>query len=103
MGQKLTLKNGAEVEVVPTSSELDACTGCGLEVHVPKAAPGQEYELPQPGELSLCLGCGTISIFQEDLKLRPATDAELEDILKRKGPRDQTGAAAFVQLERRRG
>jgi hypothetical protein len=33
---------------------------------------------PKPGDISLCMACGAISIFTDDLHMRPPTTEELE-------------------------
>jgi hypothetical protein len=36
---------------------------------------------PQDGSISLCLACGALSIFQEDLTLRKPTSEEIGEIM----------------------
>jgi hypothetical protein len=95
---KLTLKDGTEVEVLPQTAEMDACTGCELPVPVP--APGPDA--PIEGQTSLCMACGTVNIFGPELRLREATDEELDQVVDEHGTDGPLGAAAYVQLERRR-
>lgn len=35
---------------------------------------------PEPGAISLCLYCGAVAYFGDDLALRPPTEAELEQL-----------------------
>lgn len=103
MSKELTLKNGMRVKVVQGSEEMDACTGCGLPVPVPKQAPNIDPTmLPKEGQPSACMVCGTVNIFGFDLRLREATDEELDQIVDEHGVNSCTGAAAYVQRERRR-
>lgn len=54
------------------------CPGCGHEVD--RAGGMQDAEPPTPGAISICISCGYLSIFTEDLALRPPTEAELAEI-----------------------
>jgi len=49
---------------------------CG---QVSDTASGREAT-PEPGHLSLCINCGILTIFAEDMSQRPPTAEELEDI-----------------------
>jgi hypothetical protein len=43
---------------------------------------GEDEGAPQPGAVSLCLYCGAVAIFGEELALRSPTKEELEDMEK---------------------
>jgi NAD-dependent SIR2 family protein deacetylase len=36
---------------------------------------------PQPGAISVCISCGAVMIFGEDLKVREFTDSEVSELL----------------------
>ena len=55
-----------------------ACLDCGYAVD---AAAGMTTDnRPDPGDISICLMCGHIMAFADDLTFRPLTDAEMIDI-----------------------
>lgn len=37
---------------------------------------------PEPGSITICIQCGTISVFEQDLSLRNATEKDLLEIKK---------------------
>lgn len=55
----------------------DKCPGCGYEVDTHTSA-NDPSETPSPNDISICLGCGTFNKFNEDLKLVPFTEEDLE-------------------------
>lgn len=55
------------------------CAGCGAP-HDASLAPDGEY-IPQPGDSSLCVYCGTVAVYGDDLRLRRPTPVELSEIL----------------------
>jgi hypothetical protein len=75
MMKRRALKLARDAEVPETS-----CANCGKRLDrasgvVDKHA--RNFKRPQAGDLSLCIGCGHVSVFDEDLRLRPPTDAEI--------------------------
>jgi hypothetical protein len=46
--------------------KLDAATGVG------------HHDAPEPGNLSLCINCGAVTIYAEDLTLRGMTREEMD-------------------------
>lgn len=54
------------------------CTACGYSVDL---ATGVTTEgMPEPGAWSICLRCGHLMAFDDDLQLRNLTDAEAYDV-----------------------
>lgn len=54
------------------------CLVCGCEIC---AATGLNPDIkPKPGSLSVCVDCGAVSAFADDLSLRPLTDSEAAQI-----------------------
>jgi hypothetical protein len=53
---------------------LDAASGFG-------ETEGQE---PHPGSISLCLYCGAVAVFEDDLRMRPPWRMELDELEKDK-------------------
>ncbi len=39
--------------------------------------------MPRPGDLSICQSCGTVLVFDQKLRLRAITPAQLEQLPKR--------------------
>lgn len=63
------------------SVELDKCNcpWCG-QLHDAATHSGSTVEVPEPGNLSLCVHCGGVAVFTGDLKLRRPTKAEQREI-----------------------
>jgi hypothetical protein len=60
-------------------SRPDNCPACGRPATAAtSAAPGEHT--PEPGSVSLCFGCGSVSLFDENLRLRPLTEAEAAEL-----------------------
>lgn len=58
---------------VPTS----ACGRCG---QVLDHATGPDHDaIPEPGDITLCIRCGTVHRFGPDMELIPLTREELDD------------------------
>lgn len=57
---------------------MSACLGCGKRMD---GATGVDYRGgPQPGHITVCIGCGHVMAFDEDMHLRRLTDAEMIEI-----------------------
>ena len=44
----------------------------------------EEFAKPEAGAVSLCMYCGTVAIFEHDMRLRKPTEKELDDLGKDK-------------------
>lgn len=60
---------------------LTVCWHCDRPLDA-ASPPGEDEGKPVPGAVSLCMYCGAVAIFAEELALRPATKEELEDMEK---------------------
>jgi len=89
--------DGHTIEALEPSGEMDACPYCGLPVPIPMPGP----KAPQAGQLSLCTACGGVSFFEEDMRLREATDEELQEVFEEFGADHMIGAGALATLTRR--
>lgn len=63
-----------------TTTELkeDHCPFCDYKVTAATEALGDHR--PSSGDFSICLNCGAIAVFQDDLKLRRPTEKEAREI-----------------------
>ena len=56
-----------------------ACLGCGTVLDR-AMQPADLRRRPKPGSLSICIDCGHIAVFAEDMGLRALTDAEMVEL-----------------------
>lgn len=57
----------------------DNCLGCGKLVDAATSFADPAAK-PSPGDITICLDCGHVMAFADDLKLRSLTDQELIEI-----------------------
>jgi hypothetical protein len=63
-----------------TRTKLNACPHCGKTIDSASTPDrGSDYK-PEPGDASLCFGCGEWCMFQDDLTLRKPSEEELIEI-----------------------
>lgn len=55
------------------------CTNCGKRLDAVDNL-GEEEEMPEPGNFTVCLGCGHVMVFAEGLSLRDPDDSEIHEI-----------------------
>jgi hypothetical protein len=55
------------------------CLACGYQFDC-ATAPDDEVARPKDGDISICLKCGHLAAFNDDMTLRPLTDAEMLDV-----------------------
>lgn len=65
-----------------TDMPKQACTACGKQLDAVSHVKGDA--IPDEGDISLCLYCGHIMVFGQDLILREPTTAECSEIAGRK-------------------
>lgn len=65
--------------MVETHMPPSNCLDCGK---VLDAATGITGGTPAAGCLSICIYCGAVTMYGDDLRLRPLTEVEIEDIQK---------------------
>ena len=54
------------------------CISCGKKM---TGATGVDWDdRPSPGDFAVCLYCGHLAAYADDLRLRPLTDDELHEI-----------------------
>jgi hypothetical protein len=60
---------------------MQLCPKCGYAMDAHTGTAGNK-EPPRPGDIGVCVGCMSPFIFDENLKLREPTDAEMDAIPK---------------------
>jgi hypothetical protein len=55
------------------------CLSCGKRLNS-ASVPGSEDPTPEPGNSTICLYCGHLMVFAEDMSLRALTDAEMVEL-----------------------
>ena len=56
----------------------DRCLGCGYVCDAAAAVDGDD--MPNSGDITICIECGHIMAFGLDLRLRALTDAEMHTV-----------------------
>ncbi|MBR0883889.1 hypothetical protein ACVMGC_000967 [Bradyrhizobium barranii subsp. barranii] len=78
-----------------------ACTGCGK--HLDGATViDQKRAVPESGNITLCLYCGHLQAFADDLSLRELTDAEMHEVAGDERLIAVQRARALMLMERKR-
>lgn len=82
------------------------CLKCGYHLDASSAAD-RSNDKPEPGNVSICLNCGFLAFFGDDLMLRRPTREELADPEMRQliqmGKRAAAIATGGVDLAKRKG
>jgi hypothetical protein len=79
----------------------NVCLACGNVLDAADNLTGKRK--PKSGDISVCIDCGHIMAFGEDLSFRPLTDAEMIEIAGHPTIVGIQKARAAVQRERREG
>ena len=61
---------------------LSVCSNCGAQNTAAGEFVGDGIGIPNPGDLSMCLHCGHLAAFDDNLRLRPITKKERRDALR---------------------
>ena len=61
-----------------TNMPPSKCLNCGKLLDAATCVQGKHA--PDAGSLSICIDCGAVTIFGDDLRLRPLTEAEAKDV-----------------------
>jgi hypothetical protein len=59
---------------------LSTCTSCGLKLDAATGVAEDDHKgdiVPDAGDFTVCINCGHLMIFNEDLTLRDLTDDEM--------------------------
>lgn len=60
---------------------LTTCPSCGSKHDACSAIGYDEPQVPDPGNISLCIDCGDLSVFDDNLELRLPTVEEMKKFL----------------------
>jgi|SRR5580765_7564284 hypothetical protein len=74
MGEKRNARVRKETRVPPS-----ACPGCGSELDC--ASDVIANASPEPGDVTICLTCGLLMRFKDDMRLRRLTGVEMIEAL----------------------
>jgi hypothetical protein len=55
------------------------CLGCGHKFDA-GANPDNDQDLPGPGDVTVCLKCGAVMKYADDMTVRGMTDAEIDEL-----------------------
>lgn len=58
---------------------VDHCPACNKPLDAAASISGEDVG-PQPGDVTLCIGCGTFLEYGEDMRLMLLTDAHKDEI-----------------------
>ena len=75
------------------------CPFCGHTLDAATAGPMTPEATPGPGDVTLCVGCVNVLIFDDDLKARKPTPAELAEVMDY--PEIRAGRLALFEAHRR--
>lgn len=62
--------------MIAHATPICLCPSCGKTLD--RASAGDGAPEPEPGDLSVCLGCGTALVFDDTRRLRAMTKTELD-------------------------
>jgi hypothetical protein len=65
------------IKVETTRVPESRCLGCGA---VQSATTSLDGQRPSPGDFTVCLECGHLMVFADDLTVRELTEGEMHDI-----------------------
>ncbi len=67
-----------------TTHKLPAtkCPACGRTNNRSSAVEGVDPTPPEPGDVSICIGCGSIGIYTADLGMRAPTMVEVSELMR---------------------
>jgi hypothetical protein len=69
----------------PRKLPVTRCTACGKILNGVSAL--DEDVAPSPGDATICISCGHLMVFADDLMLRDLTDAEVIEWARQQGDR----------------
>lgn len=55
----------------------DECPACKTKL---SAASSNRGQVPEPGDLSVCIDCGAWMVFREDMSLKLAEESDVKDL-----------------------
>jgi hypothetical protein len=70
------------------------CPSCRRDLSGYSSAPYEKQVTPRPGDITICLYCGHLLVFADDLTVRNPTDAEMTSL---------AGNREVLRMQRLRG
>jgi hypothetical protein len=80
------------VLVMAHQMQVQICVSCGKTLDAATLPEGEDA--PSPGDISLCLYCGHLMAYADDLELRNLTDEEMHEV---------AGDPHILRMQRARG
>lgn len=66
------------MELSKNQIPASTCSSCNSHTDAATCVDGKS--LPSPGDVSICLYCGHIAVFSDDMILRPLTSEEMHEV-----------------------
>jgi len=67
--------------VIPVITDNNNCPKCGHPVEINTSTTGT-HEIPKKGDISICVYCSSICVYNEDLTIHLATQEEINEFKK---------------------
>lgn len=95
---RLTARRDKKGRLLPTS----VCLNCGKELDA--ASQVRDEDRPKSGDVTVCIGCGHLMAYGDDMVLRELTDDEIIEVAGDPGILEAVAeAVAFTAFYRARG
>lgn len=91
------MKKGSQVP-------LSSCTSCGYKMDAATSAQN-DGAIPTPGDVTVCINCGAMNEYADDMQLKSLTASELE-LLKAQNPEGYQllkKAQVYIRFQRSTG
>lgn len=77
-----------------------ACLACGhvMDRHAHMSTKGAPPAIPMPGDITLCIQCGFVMAYDENLRFRDLTKKEMEEAIQ--DERVQKAIVAIAELNK---
>jgi hypothetical protein len=89
--------------MLTTQIERDACPFCGHQLDAVTAGPENPDATPLPGDLTVCIQCAGLLVFDDQMKVRPPTSEEQAEMLADPQVIRLVEAITGIQIRARRG
>jgi hypothetical protein len=86
-----------------TAIAPEPCPFCRHPLDRVTAGPDNPDAVPQEGDITVCIQCGGLLVFKDDLKVRPPTAEEQAEIMADPQVIQMVTAITGIQIKARRG